>query len=121
MNHDDIDRILSGDDDLLPSSGFRESVMDAVRRDAATPPPIPFPWRRVRLAIVVASLALVGGMALLVVQPRPTPSPRLSAPDATAALEALVRPATSVGLHWVLLAIVLTLASVALARRIARV
>ena len=31
------------EEEILPSSGFAASVMEAVRREAATPPPIPFP------------------------------------------------------------------------------
>ena len=33
--------------------------MDAVRREAAAPPPIPFPWKRALPGLVVAGLALV--------------------------------------------------------------
>ena len=46
MRHDDLDHILSEGQDILPSSGFVGSVMDAVRYEAAAPPPIPFPWKR---------------------------------------------------------------------------
>ena len=42
----EIDRILSRDDGILPSSGFAASVMDAVRREVAALPEL---WaRRVR-------------------------------------------------------------------------
>ena len=59
--HDDaeINSILSPEDDILPSSGFAVSVMDAVRREAAAPPPIPFPWKRALPGLVIAGLALV--------------------------------------------------------------
>jgi hypothetical protein len=43
---DPIDRILSSDGELVPSSGFLASVMDRVREEAAAPAPIPFPWKR---------------------------------------------------------------------------
>lgn len=44
MTNDELDRILtSNDDDILPSSGLVASVMEAVRSEAATPSPIPFP------------------------------------------------------------------------------
>ena len=46
MRHDELDRILSEENDLTPSSGFLESVMETVRSDASAPPPIPFPWKR---------------------------------------------------------------------------
>jgi hypothetical protein len=45
MNDDDLDRILSRQEDIVPSSGFVSNVMDAVRREASAPPPIPFPWK----------------------------------------------------------------------------
>ncbi len=43
MNHQDLDRILSEQPEIEPSPGFAMSVMKAVRTEAATPPPIPFP------------------------------------------------------------------------------
>jgi hypothetical protein len=56
--NDEIDHILSREDEILPSSGFTVSVMHAVRREAAAPPPIPFPWKRALPGLVVAGLAL---------------------------------------------------------------
>ena len=70
--HDEaeINSILSREDEILPSSGFTVSVMDAIRREAAVPPPIPFPWKRALPGLVVAGLALalilVGGLAAIV-------------------------------------------------------
>jgi len=58
-NDGEIDRVLSREDDILPSSGFAASVMDAVQREAATPPPIPFPWKRAMPGLVVAVLTLI--------------------------------------------------------------
>jgi len=59
---DEIDRILSRGDEILPSSGFASSVMDAVRREAAAPPPIPFPWKRALPGMVVGGFALIVGL-----------------------------------------------------------
>jgi hypothetical protein len=56
--HNEIDRILSREDEILPSSGFAVSVMDAVQREAVAPPPIPFPWMRALPGLVVAGFAL---------------------------------------------------------------
>jgi len=58
--HDEgeINRILSREDEILPSSGFAVSVMDAVRREAAAPPPIPFPWKRALPGLVLGGFAL---------------------------------------------------------------
>jgi len=58
QDDDEINLILSREDEILPSSGFAVSVMDAVRREAAAPPPIPFPWKRALPGLVVAGLAL---------------------------------------------------------------
>lgn len=58
MNDPEIDRILSRQDEILPSSGFAASVMEAVRREAAAPPPIAFPWKRALPGIVLAALVL---------------------------------------------------------------
>jgi hypothetical protein len=64
---DDMNRILSREDEILPSSGFAASVMDAVRREAAAPLPIPFPWKRALPGLVVAALALASALAAGVV------------------------------------------------------
>jgi len=58
MEDPEIDRILSQHDEILPSSGFVSSVMDAVRREAAVPPPIPFPWKFAVPCLVLAALAV---------------------------------------------------------------
>jgi len=55
----EIDHILSREDEIMPSSGFLASVMDAVQREAAAPPPIPFPWKRAIPGLAAACCALV--------------------------------------------------------------
>jgi hypothetical protein len=45
MKPEDLDRALSGEPDIVPSSGFVAAVMDAVVAEA-TAPPLPFPWKR---------------------------------------------------------------------------
>ena len=59
MNHDDLDGLYSHEPEIVPSSGFTASVMDAVRAQAQAPPPIPFPWKRALPGIAAAVLALV--------------------------------------------------------------
>ena len=54
----EIDRILSREDEILPSSGFTVSVMDAVRREAAVPSPIAFPWKRALPGLIIGGVAL---------------------------------------------------------------
>jgi len=58
-DENEMNRILSSEDEILPSTGFAVSVMDAVRREAAAPPPIPFPWKRALPGLVVAGVAMV--------------------------------------------------------------
>jgi hypothetical protein len=57
-----LDQVLLERDTLLPSSGFAASVMEAILREAAAPPPIPFPWKRA----IPGLAALLVGMALLI-------------------------------------------------------
>jgi hypothetical protein len=45
MKPDELDRVLSGEADIVPSSGFVASVMEAVAAEA-TAPPLSFPWKR---------------------------------------------------------------------------
>jgi hypothetical protein len=66
-DEDEMNRILSGEDEILPSSGFTVSVMDAVRREAAAPPPIPFPWKRALPGLAVGALVLVLVVRALIV------------------------------------------------------
>lgn len=53
-----MDRILASEDPLLPSSGFAAAVMERVREEAASPTPIPFPWRRILPGVVVIAAVL---------------------------------------------------------------
>jgi hypothetical protein len=60
MTNDDLDRILSSKgDDIVPASGLIVSVMEAVRSETATPPPIPFPWKYALPGLAVGGFALV--------------------------------------------------------------
>jgi hypothetical protein len=45
MKAEELDRVLSEEPDIVPSSGFVASVMEAVTAEA-TAPPLPFPWKR---------------------------------------------------------------------------
>jgi predicted benzoate:H+ symporter BenE len=63
----EIDRILAGEEEILPSSGFAVYVMDAVRREAAAPPPIAFPWKRALPGLVVGAFAVALVLVAVVV------------------------------------------------------
>ncbi|MBZ5547864.1 MAG: hypothetical protein LAO22_07825 [Acidobacteriia bacterium] len=122
MSHDEIDRILSHDEELLPSSGFAASVMDAVRREAAVPPPIPFPWKRALPGLAVAGLTLV--LVVLVFAAEATQLGR-EAPSAQVSvwwmsrLTPIMMATTTPTAGWTLLALALTLASVIFPLRLA--
>jgi hypothetical protein len=65
MKPDDLDRILSSEEFLEPSSGFGSNVMDAVRRQAEEPPPLPFPWGRFATGLAACSVMAGAGTILL--------------------------------------------------------
>jgi hypothetical protein len=86
---DPLDDLLAHDaarTDIVPSSGFAESVMDAVRRSKAAPPPIPFPWRRVWPWLIAAVILMAIGTTGLVRLPGPSS-------DLTFEMPAMVRDA----------------------------
>jgi hypothetical protein len=70
MEDTEMDHILSRKDEIVPSSGFAVSVMEAVRQEAAAPPPIAFPWKRALPGLLLAGLAIiaviVGGTAVFI-------------------------------------------------------
>ena len=126
IRNDEIDRILSREDEILPSSGFAVSVMDAVRHEAAAPPPIPFPWKRALPGLVVAALALalvlVAEVVALVQLARASAIPQFSM-----SLPSVLPPILGLGLQrnmeyaaiWTALALLVTLVSVKLSMRLA--
>ena len=72
QDHDPLDHLLADDAaiaDIVPSSGFTDSVMDAVRRSHTVPPPIPFPWRRVGPWLAAAVILMAIGVAGLLRRP----------------------------------------------------
>ena len=110
MNHDEIDRILADDEQIVPSSGFLASVMDAVETEAALPPPLAFPWLRALpglLALVAALTAATWqGMSLLT---NPAEIDAL-----TTQLGQLTSFESSPDLPWVALALAVTVTSLSL-------
>ena len=119
MRHDEVDHILSTEREIIPSSGFVTSVMDAVRHDAAAPPPIPFPWMRALPGLCAAGLALVSvfiaGRALFIrgTATQPLPARLLSA------LTLILEVWKIVGASWIALALALSFVSVKLSMRFA--
>ena len=121
MRDDELDGIFSGEQGIAPSSGFTASVMDAVRREASAPAPIPFPWKRVLPGLVLCVLALAAmsvaaftGPAARGVQTGPSIWTGWGLD-----LGRVWHAANAGGLVWVVLALLLTLVSVKLALRLA--
>jgi len=120
--NEEIDHMLSHEDEILPSSGFAVAVMDALRREAAAPPPIPFPWKRALPGLVVGGFvlvfALVAGVAAIVQLAMTSTIPQVSA-----SLPSLGQ----LGLHgdlasavsWTALALLIAFVSVKLSLRLA--
>ena len=76
MTNEDLDRILSGEDEIVPSAGFTALVMENIRSEATAPPPIPFPWKRALPGLVLVGLALgavLAGLAEVVKNAWATP------------------------------------------------
>ena len=92
---DELDRMLSARDEIVPSSGFVMSVMDAVRHEAAasepTPlPPIAFPWLRafpIFAALAAVLVMLIAGIVEAVRTPVAPTSGPLVPPAVLHALE----------------------------------
>ena len=112
MREADFDHILSKEEQILPSSGFAASVMEAVQREAAAPPPIPFPWKRALPGICAAGLMIVlvvlASISLLHhgAATRPLPAEWLFA------IAAITQGWKTLGASWIALALVLSLVSV---------
>jgi hypothetical protein len=114
---DDLDRILSGDGEIVPSAGFANSVMDAVRQEASAPPAIPFPWKRVLPGVIFGSVAFVSAVILgfdqLVAAMTVPPLPTVF----QIRLEAALKSTLIAESGWIVLAVLLTFLSVTLSMR----
>ena len=62
---DELDRILSSEKSLEPSSGLTAAVMERVRREATEPDPIAFPWRRFVPGAIACFVLLVVGLIMI--------------------------------------------------------
>jgi hypothetical protein len=103
MNDDELARALNETSDLVPSSGFTDSVMDAIRHESATLPPLAFPWRRAwpALASLVIAFAAAVALALSTSSNTTTVPPAMSSPGIefpTVALPNLSAPAETAAL-----------------------
>jgi hypothetical protein len=116
MKDDDLDKMISGEEDIVPSSGFVTSVMDAVRCEASTPPPIPFPWKWALPGLAVWTVVIVAFLTAAFVQF----GRGAMAPSAVASptLVTIFEAAKTVGVGWITLALLMSFASVTLSMRL---
>jgi hypothetical protein len=122
MNDAEIDPILSGQDEIHPSAGFVACVMDAVRREAAAPPPIPFPWKRalpgLAVALVVMALLAVGGVFAVTHGLGGSTAPQVSATTSWGVTQGIQGKINSAA-AWTALALLLTFVTVKFSMRLA--
>jgi hypothetical protein len=115
MNPTELDRILASEQPLIPSSGFLASVMESVAEEAAAPPPIPFPWKRIVPGVaLVAGIACWGGVSLFRHGIQAVGQITMAAPHLPAAA---IQPVEQAG--WVALALGISLLSWLVSRRLA--
>ena len=110
MNPDDIDNILTNEKLITPSPDFLASVMRAVRRQAASLPPLKFPWLRTLPGILAMFVAIMRAVWDLV--------GFLNEPDALAGFKEQLHQFTDLaaqfGVQWIALAVVITVVSLML-------
>jgi hypothetical protein len=114
----DFDRALNaGSDSILPSSGFAESVMTAVTREATTPAPISFPWKRALPGLVAAGAMAVLLIVAVVVLLRSTPA---AAPASTVDLQTVLAPVLhhATAALWLTVSALISVASLLFCRRL---
>jgi hypothetical protein len=126
MSDDELDRILSAEQGVVPSANFARNVMAKVRMEAAAPAPIPFPWKRALPGLVLCVLSLTAMCVAAFLRNEPqrlhdTPGPSIWSAiwtELLSGLGGLTRALNIGGLGWILLALLLTLASVTLSLRL---
>ena len=113
---DSLDRILSSEEEVVPSARFVRNVMAAVRREAATPAPISFPWWRVAPGLAICAIGLIAFLVVGVAQFRgdvaaAAPVPRV--------LVDITQYVNRIGIGWIVLAVVASIVPtrIVLARR----
>lgn len=110
-----IHRILASEEPILPSSGFLAGVMERVEEESRAPAPIPFPWKRALPGILLAlGVFSLGAYELI--------RAGIFSLHNLTTIQAQLPPATtqpSVQAACVALALVVSLASWILSRRIA--
>jgi hypothetical protein len=110
-----LDQTLASEEAIVPSSGFLSAVIERVQQEAATPPPIPFPWKRAIPGFVLAAAVFGwGGVEFVRTAALEIKEISFAAPHLPSVV---AHPPEQAG--WVALALGVSLASWLLARRLA--
>jgi hypothetical protein len=122
MRNEQLDRILSRigseKEEIIPSSGFTASVMDAVRREATTPPPIPFPWKRALPGLAAGCVTLVLVLIEIVTHLDRHAAAREIHPATASAFDPILNEAINAGMGWIFLVLLLSLVSMMFSMRL---
>ena len=59
MNMDNLDRILTSDELIEPSTSFSGNVMSRVETEAAPRAKIAFPWMRYSVVMIIAAILII--------------------------------------------------------------
>jgi hypothetical protein len=118
MRQEDFDRLLSSEELIVPSSGFADAVMQAVRREATAAQPISFPWK-----CALPGLGLAG-LLVVVMLLAPVPAARagvalLGSTHLRVLFAAVPETTRRLGLDWLMMALLLAWASVKLSTGLA--
>jgi len=120
---DAIDRLLNAhlasSEDLAPSSGFADSVMESVQAQATEPPPIAFPWSRVLPGGIAALCALLVLLVVVIRAAKEAP-PSIGQSLRPYLVQALSLPSGGAVLGWILLGACLSVAAVIVSLRLTR-
>jgi len=119
MRDDDLDRILSKEQEIIPSSGFVSSVMDAIQREEGAPPVIPFPWKRALPGLAAAGLAMAAIFAAGVMLFAERSETQQAPATLSSAFALVFEVWKTVGASWIALALALSFASVKVSMRFA--
>jgi hypothetical protein len=125
MNDHELDQTLMEREEIVPSSGFVASVMEAVQQEATAPTPIPFPWKWAVPGFVVSVAMALGMIARWFYSGTQSSHPVASALPVETLSSSLpqvhIASSTLVALEWSALALLVSFAAAWLSMRFASV